>query len=153
TLRVLGTIGWIAAGMSVDIFLPAGAAATNKPLIMAAILSGMLGVFSLVLPHTPPSGKKGDAIPFLRAVGLLGDPSFGIFFGISFVITIALAFYYGFAGTYLASLNVTAIASTMSIGQWSEIGFMLLLPFALKRLGMKWVLGVGMAAWAVRYGL
>ena len=153
TLRVLGTIGWIVAGVSVDTLLPAGSAATNRPLLMAAGLSAVLGVLSFVLPHTPPSGKKGDSIPFLRAIKLLADPSFGIFFGISFVITIALAFYYGFAGNYLASLKVEKIASTMSLGQWSEIGFMLLLPFALKRLGMKWVLGVGMAAWAVRYGL
>ncbi len=153
TLRVLGTMGWIVAGVSVDFLLPAGSGATNRPLLMAAGLSAILGLFSFALPHTPPSGKKGDTIPFLRAIKLLADPSFGIFFGISFVITIALAFYYGFAGNYLASLNVSNIASTMSIGQWSELGFMLLLPFALKRLGMKWVLGVGMAAWAVRYGL
>jgi nucleoside transporter len=153
TLRVLGTIGWIVAGVGVDAVLPNGASATNKPLIMAAVLSGVLGVFSFMLPHTPPKGKAGDTIPFLRAIKLLADPSFGIFFAISLVITIALAFYYGFAGTYLASLKVDRIASTMSLGQWSEIGFMLLLPFALKKLGMKWVLGVGMAAWAVRYGL
>jgi nucleoside transporter len=154
TLRVLGTIGWIVAGtVGVDMILPKGAAATNKPLLMAAVLSAGLGVFSFFLPHTPPKGKAGDSIPFLRAINLLADPSFGIFFGISLVITIALAFYYGFAGTYLESLKVERIASTMSLGQWSEIGFMLLLPFALKKLGMKWVLGVGMTAWAVRYGL
>jgi nucleoside transporter len=154
TLRVLGTIGWIAAGMvGVDMILPAGAAATNRPLIMAAVLSAALGVFSFMLPHTPPSGKKGDTIPFLRAVKLLGQPNFGIFFGISLVITVALAFYYGFAGPFLGSRGVKVIATTMSVGQWSEIGFMLLLPFSLKRLGMKWVLGVGMAAWAIRYGL
>lgn len=153
TLRVLGTIGWIVGGMSIDLFLPKGATETNKPLIMAAGLSVVLGLLSFALPHTPPSGKKGDAVPFVRALKLLLDPSFGIFFGLSFVITIALAFYYGFAGPYLQSLGVKAIASTMSIGQWSEIGFMLLLPFALKRFGMKGVLTVGMAAWAVRYGL
>lgn len=153
TLRVLGTIGWIAANMAIDIVLPKGAAETNKPLLMAAVMSVLLGVFSFALPHTPPSGKKGDALPFLRAFKLLLDPSFGIFFGISFVITIALAFYYGFAGPYLQSLGVGAIASTMSLGQWSEIGFMLLLPFALKKFGMKGVLTVGMAAWAARYGL
>ncbi len=151
SLRVLGTFGWIAAGMSIDALLPKGAAATNRPLMMAAVLSVILGVFGLALPHTPPSGKKGDAIPFLRAFSLLLVPSFGIFFGISFVITIALAFYYGFAGTYLGDLKINNIATTMSIGQWSELGFMLLLPFALKRLGMKYVLGVGMAAWAIRY--
>jgi nucleoside transporter len=153
TLRVLGTIGWIVANMAIDIFLPAGALKTNKPLIMAAVLSAVLGVFSFVLPHTPPSGKKGDALPFLRAFKLLAYPSFGIFFGISFIITIALAFYYAFAAPFLQDLNFPKIPTVMSLGQWSEIFFMLALPFALKRLGMKWVLGVGMAAWAVRYGL
>jgi nucleoside transporter len=153
TLRVLGTIGWIAAGMSIDLVLPKGAAHTNKPLIMAAVLSAALGGFSLALPHTPPSGKAGGAMPFLRAFKLLRDPGFAIFFSISLVITIALAFYYTFAGPFLSSLNVKAIGSTMSIGQWSEIGFMLALPFALKQFGMKGVLAVGMAAWAVRYGL
>ncbi|MFO0845985.1 MAG: MFS transporter [Gemmataceae bacterium] len=151
TLRVLGTIGWIVAGLSVDFVLPAGSDTTNRPLLMAAGLSAALGVFSLALPHTPPSGKKGDALPFLRAFGLLKDPSFAIFFGLSFAITIALAFYYGFAGKFLGDVDVKKIASTMSIGQMSEIAFMLALPFALGRFGMKWVLVIGMAAWAVRY--
>ena len=71
---------------------------TAADLVMASILSLILGVLSFALPHTPPSGKAGDALPFLRAFGLLKDPSFAIFFGLSFAITIALAFYYGFAG-------------------------------------------------------
>jgi nucleoside transporter len=154
TLRVLGTIGWIAAGFGVGYLLPAGSNQTNRPLFLAAGLSLALGVFSLALPHTPPTGKKGDAVPFLRALRLLGDPSFGIFFGISFIITIALAFYYGFASPFLKELNVKpAPEVVMTYGQMSEIFFMLLLPFALKRFGMKGVLTVGMAAWAVRYGL
>lgn len=154
TLRVLGTIGWIAAGMvGIDLILGTAAKTTNKPLLLASVLSAVLGIFSLLLPHTPPSNTKGDAVPFVRAFKLLLDPGFGIFFGISFVITIALAFYYTFAGPYLQSLGVKAVPSTMSIGQWSEIGFMLLLPFALRRFGMKGVLAVGMAAWAARYGL
>lgn len=153
SLRVLGTIGWIAAGLGVSYLLPAGSQSTNRPVLMAAALSVVLGLFSFALPHTPPTGKKGDALPFVRAFGLLLNPSFGIFFGISFIITIALAFYYTFAGNFLASTGVKAIAATMTIGQMSEIGFMLLLPFALKRFGMKGVLGIGMAAWALRYGL
>jgi nucleoside transporter len=150
-VRVFGTIGWIVAGYAVDYLLPAGAAASNWPLIMAASLSVLLGVLSFFLPHTPPSGKKGDALPFLRAFGLLKDPSFAIFFGLSFAITIALAFYYGFAGVYLGDIKVTNVASFMTIGQMSEIGFMLLLPFGIRYLGMKIVLLIGMAAWAIRY--
>jgi nucleoside transporter len=118
---------------------------------MAAGLSAALGVFSLALPHTPPAGKGGDALPFLRAFGLLKDPSFAIFFGLSFAITIALAFYYGFTNIFLTEVKVQNVATTMSFGQMSEIAFMLALPVALARFGMKWVLAIGMAAWAVRY--
>lgn len=152
-VRVFGTIGWIVAGLSVDFLLPANADVTNRPLLMAAVLSAALGLFSFLLPHTPPSGKKGDALPFLRAFGLLRDPSFAIFFGLSFAITIALAFYYGFTNVFLGEVGVKNIATTMSFGQMAEIGFMLVLPLALLRLGMKWVLAIGMLAWAVRYFL
>jgi nucleoside transporter len=153
TLRVLGTFGWIVASMSVDWVLPKGATSTNKPLVMAAILSAVLGLFSVALPHTPPTGKKGDALPFLRAFGLLKDFGFAVFFTVSFVITIALAFYYALAAKFVESAGIVRVPTVMSLGQWSELGFMLLLPFALKRLGMKWVLAVGMGAWALRYGL
>ena len=122
TLRVPGTIGWIAAGMSIDIVLPHGAANTNKPLLMAAVLSGALGVFSFMLPHTPPSGKKGGAMPFLRAFISAGDPGFAIFFTISLVIIrLHWRFITRLRGPFLRSLGVTAIGSTMSVGQWSEI--------------------------------
>jgi nucleoside transporter len=158
TLRVLGTIGWICAASFFDWgalathgnHFFAGAAMTNKPLLFATILSVLLGVLSFAMPNTPPKGTTGG-IPFVRALKLLKQPSFGVFFTITFVITIALSFYYTFAGQYLGNVGIQKIGATMSLGQWSELGFMLCLPFALKRLGMKWVLGVGMAAWAVRY--
>lgn len=150
-VRVFGTMGWIAAGMSIDFVLPKDSDVTNRPLILAAALSALLGVFSLVLPHTPPSGKKGDTLPFVRAFGLLRNKDFAIFFGLSFAITIALAFYYSFAGVFLGDIKVAKIASVLTIGQWSEIGFMLLLPFGIRFLGMKIVLAIGMAAWVARY--
>lgn len=157
-LRVFGTLGWIAANLAVDHVLPAithmsslSVASSNRPLLMAAVLSAALGVFSFLLPHTPPSGQKGEALAFLKAIRLLKDSSFAIFFGISFLITIAMAFYYGFIAKFEQSVGVTQIATISVIGQGVEILFMLLLPLALLRLGMKWVLGVGMAAWVVRY--
>lgn len=152
SLRVLGTIGWIIGSSSVDLFMPAGSADTNKPLLLAAALSAALGLFSFLLPHTPPAGTAGSGLPFVKAFGLLRNSSFAIFFGLAFAITIALAFYYTFTGNFLGDVGVKNIASTMSLGQWSEIGFMLLLPFALRWFGMKTVLAIGMAAWVVRYG-
>ena len=62
-----------------------------------------------LLPHTPPSKKKGELFPFVRAFGLLRDPSFAVFFGISLVITIALAFYYNFTGTFLKDIGVASL--------------------------------------------
>src|SRR5262249_49177308 len=102
SLRVLGTIGWIAAGTFMGKVLDQK---SNQPLLMAAILSAGFGVYSfLVLPRTPPTGKAGDPLPFTRALGLFKDPSFAIFFTISGLITIVLAFYYSFAGDFLGKV-------------------------------------------------
>ena len=152
-VRVFGTVGWILAGLSVDFLLPRDSDVTNRPLLLAAGLSAALGLFSFLLPHTPPAGRAGGGVPFLRAFGLLRDPSFAIFFGVALAVAIALAFYYTFTSNYLGDLKVERIPTVMSLGQVSEVVFMLLLPFAIKYVGMKAVLAVGIGAWAVRYGL
>ncbi len=95
-------------------------------------------------------------IPFLQAVELLNERSFAVFFGVSFLITIALAFYYSFTSLYLETaihVKPENVGPVMSIGQWMEIGFMLALPFMLKEFGMKTVLVIGMAAWGLRYAI
>ena len=85
---------------------------------------------------------------------LLREPSFAVFFGVSFIITIVLAFYYNYTGLYLEKhLGVGDVASTMTIGQWSEMLLLPFLPVFLRRLGMKWVLAMGMLAWGLRYGI
>ncbi|WLD14474.1 MFS transporter [Planctellipticum variicoloris] len=156
-IRVLGTIGWIAVGLIVgQVLSTPGRPAyhTNLPLLLAAGLSAVLGLFSFALPHTPPTGKAGDAIPFIRALGLLKDPSFAVFFGVSFIITIVLAFYYSFTGKFLETgAGVKDVASTMSIGQFAEMLLLPFLPWFLKRFGMKSVLALGMLCWGVRYAM
>jgi MFS family permease len=85
-------------------------------------------------------------------LGLFKDPSFGVFFGVSFVITIVLAFYYSFTGLYLEKgQGVTAVASTMIWGQVAEMVLLPLLPLFLWKFGMKWVLALGMLCWGIRY--
>lgn len=165
-LRVLGTIGWIAAGFLIDFLFKSTtvaadgstvvvpASASNGPLILAAALSAVLGVFSLLLPPTPPMGKAGDALPFKKAVGLFRNPSFAVFFTVSFAITIVLAFYYTCTSAFLESAaKVKDTGSTMAIGQICEMVFLPLLPFFLFRMGMKWVLALGMFCWGLRYFL
>ncbi len=150
-LRVLGTIGWIAVNLVVGRFL---SYTDNSPLLFGAGISLALGLFSFMLPHTPPTGKAGDSMPFLRAFGLMKDPSFAVFFGVSLVITIVLAFYYSFTGQFLEEgMKVKDVASTMTIGQWMEMLILPFLPFFLRRFGMKSVLALGMFCWGLRYAL
>lgn len=153
-VRVLGTIGWIVAGLAVGSL---GLEATAVPLQIAAGASLVLGVWSFVLPGTPP--LKGSAritwreVLGLDALQLMRDRSFAVFVIGSFLVCIPLQFYYAFANPFLNEIGVANAASKMTLGQMSEIGFMLLMPFFFRRLGVKWMLLVGMAAWAARYVL
>ena len=158
-VRVFGTIGWIAAGLAVDYVVPltglmpvGGATSTNVPLLFAAGLSATLGLYSLTLPKTPPTGSAGDGMPIAKAFGLFRNPSFAVFFTVSFAITVVLAFYFYATGEFLEKrAGVASVAATMTIGQICELIFLPLLPLFLFRLGMKWVLALGMLAWGVRY--
>jgi nucleoside transporter len=157
-IRVLGTIGWIAVNVAYMAIIEPRAEVSNFPIYLAAGLSFVTGVYSFALPHTPPKGKRGEKFPFLRAIGLFREPSFAVFFVVSFLITIALAFYYSFLGPFLQSENGVGVEARMvgplsTIGQLAEMILLPFLPFFIRRVGMKWVLVLGMAAWALRYGL
>ena len=159
-VRVWGTVGWIVAGLAIT-FVLAGftdnVEATRVPMTMAAACSMVLGLYCFTLPHTPPAAKGkqvriGDVLG-LDALALLKDRSFGLFALSSLLICIPLAFYYSFANLFLNEIGMQGVAAKMSLGQMSEALFMLAMPLCFRRLGVKWMLLVGMVAWVLRYGL
>ena len=153
-VRVFGTLGWIAAVTFVSKGLQAD---TDAVMFQVAGGSGLLlAVLSLVLPHTPPPAagqpvRIGELFG-LGAFELLRDRAFAVFLFCSFLICIPLAGYYGF-GNQFAGTVWSDSAYYMTFGQWAEVLFMLVMPLCFARLGVKWMLAVGMLAWVVRYGL
>src|SRR5262245_5724206 len=152
SVRVLGTIGWIAVGQLIGWM---GIEATATPLKIGAAMSILLGLYCLTLPHTPPKLKgqpvSVGAILGLDALKLMKDPSFAIFVVGSFLICVPLTFYYAFTNLFLNELGMVNAAGKMTLGQMSEIGFMLVMPFFLSHVGIKKTILLGMTAWVARY--
>jgi len=160
-IRIWGTIGWIIAGLSISYVFKwdsmASEGALKNTFLMAAIASVVLGVFSFLLPKTPPiKNEVGEKPSFatiigLDAIKLLKDRNFFVFFISSVLICIPLAFYYQNANLFLSEVGLENPTGKMTIGQVSEVLFLLLLPVFFSKYGFKKTILVGMLAWAVRY--
>jgi len=153
-IRVFGTIGWIVAGILLG---KLGWGSTIIQFQLAAGAGLLLGLYSFTLPHTPPpqAGKQvsiGELIG-VDAFVLFKKPAYLVFMVCSVLICIPLAFYYQMAERYVAQAGISEAPFKMTWGQVSEVVFMIAMPLFFKRLGVKWMLVVGMAAWVTRYGL
>lgn len=150
-IRVFGTVGWIIAGLLIGTL---GIEKTSATFEMAAGASALLGVFSFMLPNTPPSADKtasAGSILGMEAFALLRDRSYMIFFIAAILICIPLSFYYGFANLFLNELGMENAAGKMIMGQVSEALFILAIPLLFNRIGIKNMLIIGMGAWVLRY--
>jgi nucleoside transporter len=154
SIRVLGTAGWIVAGLLIGYLR---VEPTAIPIRLAAASSILMAVYCLTLPHTPPlrtaSGfKLGNIFP-AEAFSLFKDRNFSVFALASFLICIPLQFYYAFTNPFLNEISVQNAAGKMTMGQMSELLFMVTLPWFFRRLGVKYTLMLGMLAWVLRYAL
>lgn len=163
SIRIWGTIGWIVAGLSISYLFKwdgvnaSGDGALKNTFLMASIASLVLGFFSFALPKTPPiKSSQAEKPSFstiigLDAIKLLKDKNFFIFFIASILICIPLAFYYQNANPFLDQIGLENPTGKMTIGQISEVAFLLLLPIFFTKFGFKKTILVGMLAWALRY--
>jgi nucleoside transporter len=151
-IRVLGTAGWIAAGLLVGTLR---LEATARPLQLAAALSILMAIYCLTLPDTPPLAREGrftlSSIFPREAISHLRERSMAVFAIASFLICIPLQFYYAFTNLFLNESGVHNAAGKMTGGQMSELFCMLLIPWFFRRLGVKYMLVAGMSAWVLRY--
>jgi len=154
-IRVFGTIGWIVAGAILGYGLHLDETPWTLYTTGGACL--LLAVYSFALPHTPPAGKGKKSTLFdvlgLRAVALMKQPAYAVFILSSMLICIPLAGYYAIAPLFINDAGFHSAGGVLIWGQVSEIVFMLLIPFFFRKLGVKWMLAVGMLAWVIRYVL
>ncbi len=141
SIRVLGTIGWIATGWMIDKVFKITDRRPRLHFKMAAVASVLLGLLSFFLPDTPPKAK-GTKATFLQILGadafvLFKDRSFVIFFISSVLICIPLSFYYSFTNLYLTEAGMKNVTSNMTFGQFSEAFFILLDSFFLQKAWRK----------------
>jgi len=163
-IRVWGTIGWIVAGLLIsyafhwDTKENVRQGLLKNTFLMSSVASIILGVFSFTLPKTPPSKSSSQKVSIkeilgLAALTLLKSKNFLVFFISSILICIPLAFYYQNTNDFLTNIGVENPTGKMTIGQASEVLFLLALPVFFSRFGFKKTILIGMLAWALRYAL
>lgn len=164
-IRVWGTIGWIVINFGISEYLriwehrAPGVSHIGDCLMVAAVLSALMGLFCFTLPNTPPSKQAKNPYAFLEALRLARNPNFAILLVISFIVAIELPFYYNLTYQFLTEptagpgLPESRAAKAMLLGQVGEIVVMLLLMPALKYLGMRTTIFLGILAWPVRYAI
>jgi nucleoside transporter len=153
-IRVFGTIGWIVAGLIVGFALPGEAERTAQPLQLAGAVAILYGLYSFTLPKTPPqAGQGATSIGALLGLDAIrtSDRGFWVLIICSMLMMIPFSFYNVYANPYLDDIGMDNPAAIQTVGQVSEVGFLLLLPLFFRWIGIKGVLFLGMAAWAVRY--
>jgi nucleoside transporter len=151
-IRVFGTIGWIVAGLMISTL---GVEKSPTTFHMAALASIVLGLFSFMLPHTPPKGKASGATASsalgTEAFVLFRDKPYLVFFIAAILVCIPLSFYYSQTSGFLTELGMDNVAGKMTMGQISEAVFILAIPFLFNSIGVKRMIIIGMIAWVLRY--
>ncbi|MCE5249448.1 MFS transporter [bacterium] len=160
-IRVWGTLGWIAAGIGLSAWRIGankilGASVAGDTLLMAGVLSFVMGLQALTLPHTPPKKEASNPWAFVESFKMLKDKNFAILIVIAFIVSTELMFYYVLTGPFLVSdrigVSTSNMTTVMVIAQLAEIFVMAFaLPYFMPKYGIRKTMVFGILAWPVRY--
>lgn len=167
-IRVWGTVGFIAAMWFVDLTHIGGVQIklTEWQLYVSAVLSFLLSVYSFSLPGCPVDrnvkARSWVDTLGLRAFTLFKEKRMAIFFVFSMLLGAALQITNAFGDSYIQSFGsmpqyadsaiVKHSVILLSLSQMSETLCILLIPFFLRRFGIKKVMLISMLAWVLRFG-
>jgi MFS family permease len=147
--RMVGTVGWVAAGLAVA---AGGIAVSSAVLYLSAAAALAFGLFAFTLPHTPPKGHgktlaEAFGVPALR---LLRDRSFCVFLAVGFVASAMNQFYGVYAHRYLTDLRIPRPELVLTVGQIVEVACMFAIPLLDPKRRMKALMLLGLAGWVLR---
>ncbi|VTR97120.1 MFS transporter [Tuwongella immobilis] len=151
-VRLVGTFGWVVSGLVVAMLLNP---ISNSPMLFACVLSIASGLYCLLLPHTPPAGKGtsiGEMLG-LPALGMLRDRSFAVFLICACTLSMVQSFWVIYTNKFLTDIQAPKPTAVQTLAQWSEMLCMALMPLAFIRLGVKWMMVLGLLGWLLRNGL
>lgn len=155
-VRVFATLGWIVAGLIVSMALKADASAMQFYVAAAAAI--VVGIYSFFLPKTPPPAK-GQKVVIGDIYGAATLPyfkkfAFTVFMFVSLLACISMMPYWANGGSFLVATGIERAGTFLTIGQTAEL-FVLafILPFFIKKFGIKWTMILGLTSWIVRYFL
>ncbi|WP_437193053.1 MFS transporter [Planctomicrobium sp. SH527] len=165
-IRMFSPLGWIIAGLvvgSLPSLVPSwfggltDIESTAIPFKLSALFSALMGFYAFTLPHTPPKslGKKVTFadIAGLQTLSLMKDRSFAVFVVCSLLLCIPASFYFQSAAMFFTQKGMEQVASKMVLAQVSDVVFIAVMPFCLRRLGIKGIILAAVGAWVVRYVL
>jgi nucleoside transporter len=157
-VRVFGSVGWLASGLFSVVVINMFHLkfdGTNLPFYFGASTGLVAALINLTLPDTPPAGKgkKGSLIDAfgLGTIQLMKERNFAMFIIFSFLSMIPFAMYFSYFSEFLLNIKTEYITVTMNWGVLAEMGFMLLIPVAIKKFKLRKVMIFGLIAMVVRY--
>ncbi len=157
-VRLWGTVGWMSVGWIVSgVMAWSGSRVgrgASEAFWIAVALSALTAIYCRTLPNTPPVTLGGRKTSSLHDVlELVRSPSMPVYLIIAFGVSLTTPFVYQVMPNYLraSGMDRAWVSTAMTLGQWPEIMMLAGLPWLIRRIGVRFTIGLGVGAYAIRF--